>query len=250
MNMHQRARMMGWALGLLGGACSSVVRAGSPVAVPPLALVPGGRFVMGGSEARPPRELRRIEMPAFRIGLYEVTVEEWAACLNDGGQPPYPGSPQLARSGDRFRPKRGTSRKPAAWISLADAQAYCRWLSDRAGLRARLPTEAEWEYAARGGLEGARFPWGWGAPDGRACFHAGDTRRVGAFPPNGYGLHDMAGNVFEWCAPEDPESNPAARGGSWSERDPRFLRVYTRVEFPADYRNADVGFRIVVEGAE
>ena len=60
----------------------------------------------------------------------------------------------------------------------------------------------------------------------------------------------MAGNVFEWCAPEEPGGEPEARGGSWAERDPRFLRVYNRVKFPANYRNADVGFRIVVESTE
>ncbi len=241
---------MGFALGLLGAAGGAPAQAGDAAVAPPLAAVPAGVFVMGGSEAQPPRELRRIDMPAFRLGQYEVTVEEWAACLNGGGQPDYPGSPQVTRRGKRFRPARGQGRNPAAWISLADAQAYCRWLSERAGLRARLPTEAEWEYAARGGLEGARFPWGWGAPEGRACFNARAPRRVGAFPPNGYGLCDMAGNVFEWCAPDNAGGPPVARGGSWSERDPRYLRVYNRVPFPAAYRNADVGFRILVEGAE
>lgn len=239
-----------WREGLLGllfgaAACAAAEQPG----LPPLAAIPAGRFVMGGSEAEPPRELRDVEVPAFHIGRCEVTVNEWTEWLNSGGAAGYPGSPQVIRRGNRFRPARGAGRTPAAWVSLDDAQAYCRWLSERTGRRVRLPAEAEWEYAARGGIAGARFPWGWGAPEGRACFAAGEARKAGSYPPNGFGLHDMAGNVFEWCAPDDA-GEPVARGGSWAERDPRFLRVYNRVSFPRAYRNADVGFRIVVERAE
>ncbi|MBP7828310.1 MAG: SUMF1/EgtB/PvdO family nonheme iron enzyme [Kiritimatiellae bacterium] len=239
------------ALALLGGGLvGGVVKAGDRAAgAPPLAAIPAGRFVMGGREAEPPQERREVEVPAFRMGLHEVTVREWVAWLNTPGAAGYPGSPQIVRRGDRFRPARGQARRPAAWVSLADAQAYCGWLSERTRLRVRLPTEAEWERAARGGLEGARYPWGWGAPEGRACFAAKEAREVGSYPPNPYGLRDMAGNVFEWCAP-DPAGGAFARGGSWAENDPRFLRVYNRVSFPAGYRDADVGFRIVVEQDE
>ena len=129
---------------------------------------------------------------------------------------------------------------------MADAADYCRWLSEKSGETVRLPTEEEWEFAARGGIRRARYPWGWGSPDGRACYGARAVRRVASFQANPFGLYDMAGNVFEWCGPAVGEQAPA-RGGSWAEKDPKFLRVFHRVLFPRDYRDADVGFRVVVE---
>ena len=221
--------------------------AGETPVPPSLVSIPTGRFLMGGRESEPPQELRDVEVPAFQIGPREVTVAEWAAWLNSSDASGYPGSPQVVHRGGRFKPARGARRLPAAWVSFDDAQTYCRWLSEKTGLRVRLPTEAEWEYAARGGIEGARFPWGWGVPEGRACFGADQPRAVGSYPANRFGLHDMAGNVFEWCVSDDQSGEAIARGGSWTERDPRFFRVYNRVKFPRSYRDADVGFRIVVE---
>ena len=150
--------------------------------LPGLADIPAGRFVLGGREAEPPAECREVEVAAFQIGLHEVTVAEWAKWLNHPAASGYPGSPQFVRRGAHFRPAHGTRRKPVAWVSYADAQAYCRWRSEGTGRRVRLPTGAEWEYAARGGIEGARFPWGWGAPEGRACFAADGPRKIGAYP--------------------------------------------------------------------
>ncbi|MBU1693334.1 MAG: formylglycine-generating enzyme family protein [Verrucomicrobia bacterium] len=221
--------------------------AGEKQVQPALVPVPAGRFLMGGREADPPQEPREVEVTAFLMGRYEVTVEELAAWLNDAAPPGRAGSPQIARRDDRFQPVRGARRRPAAWVSFEDAQAYCRWRGDKSGRRVRLPTETEWEYAARGGIEGARFPWGWGAPEGRACFAGEAPRAVGSYPPNGFGLYDMAGNVFEWCVSDEAPGEAVARGGSWAERDPRFLRLYNRVKFPRTYRDADVGFRVVVE---
>jgi formylglycine-generating enzyme len=78
--------------------------------------------------------------------------------------------------------------------------AFCRWLSRKEGRSYRLPTEAEWEYAARGGLEQRDYPWGNESPLGRAAVVRDSTMPGGSFPPNGYGLFDMAGNVAEWVS--------------------------------------------------
>ena len=211
-----------------------------------LASIPGGIFVMGSREGNADAQPREAQVGGFRIGRCEVTVAEFVEYLNASGSTHWPGSPQITESFGRYSARWFQSRKPVAFVSLADAKDYCRWLSEKTGETVRLPTEAEWEYAARGGIRRARYPWGWGSPEGRACYNADAARRVGSFEANPFGLYDMAGNVFEWCGPAAGEQAPA-RGGSWSEKDPKFLRVFHRVLFPRDYRDADVGFRVVVE---
>ena len=190
--------------------------------------VPGGLVHLG---SRGEGGLRVVALAPFRIGRCEVTVEEYAGFLVATG----------AGSGMRA----GGRDRPMAGVSAADAAAYCRWLSERSGARVRLPTEDEWECAARGGLVGARFPWGWGTPQGKAQFRARGAARVGRFEPNGFGLYDAAGNVFEWCVATDGVA--VARGGSWAETEDAALRVFRRVKLPEAYRGADVGFRVVVE---
>jgi formylglycine-generating enzyme required for sulfatase activity len=214
-----------------------------------LASVPDGVFVMGSREGNADAQPHEARVGGFRIGRCEVTVAEFVEYLNGSGSTHWPGSPQITRRFGGYSARWFQSRKPVAFVSMGDAADYCRWLSEKTGERVRLPTEAEWEYAARGGIRRARYPWGWGSPEGRACYNADVTRRVASFKANPFGLFDMAGNVFEWCGPAVGEQAPA-RGGSWSERDPNFLRVFHRVLFPREYRDADVGFRVVVEGKE
>ncbi len=110
---------------------------------------------------------------------------------------------------------------PVTQVSWNDANAFCAW--DGEGAK-RLPTEVEWEYAARGGTERARYPWGWGEPEGRACFDTDAAMAVGSFRANPYGLHDMAGNVFEWCAGKEP-GRPARGGSFWFGVFDRTIRV-------------------------
>jgi formylglycine-generating enzyme required for sulfatase activity len=211
-----------------------------------LVSIPCGAFVMGSREGNADAQPCEVQVGGFLIGRCEVTVAEFVEYLNENGATNWPGSPQISALSGRYSARWFRSRDPVAFVSVSDAAACCRWLSEITGEAVRLPTEVEWEYAARGGIRRARFPWGWGDPDGRACYGADAPRKVGSFEPNPFGLYDMAGNVFEWCGSAAGEQAPA-RGGSWSEKDPKFLRVFHRVLFPRDYRDADVGFRIVVE---
>ena len=148
----------------------------------------------------------------------------------------------------------GRFDRPAINVSWHDAQAYAAWLSAATGQTWRLPSSAEWEYAARGGLE-ARYPWGDGPASGKAnCSDCGDnppgrTTPVHQYPRNAFGLHDMAGNVWQWVEdkvkPDDPD--PAAsrvlRGGSWSSGT-QGLRAAHRDGGPPGGRSFNVGFRV------
>jgi formylglycine-generating enzyme required for sulfatase activity len=214
-----------------------------------LVRIPGGAFRMGSREdpGAPPVE---ATVAPFWMAQYETTVAEFARYLAENPAPDKLPHPQLVERNGHPVPAAGWERRPIATVTFDQAAAYARWLSDRTGRRVRLPTEAEWERAARGGIRKAPYPWGWGAPEDRAVFARDQSRPVGSFRPNPFGLFDMAGNVFEWCAadPSDADATErVARGGSWSERDPRMLRVFRRAKFPAAYRDADVGFRVVCE---
>ncbi len=170
---------------------------------------------------------------------------------------------------DRFPADSGDL--PVTGISWHAASAYCAWLqtglvASRPGSIVRLPTEAEWEWAARGGLRGMPYPSG--DKPGRSVFFVKDISGpgpAGSSEPNGYGLRDMAGNVWEWCADSfapaaylltslDPSSNrrfagslpetseKVVRGGSWNNQK-ELLRVYTRGSQPADWCTSQLGFR-------
>jgi formylglycine-generating enzyme len=148
---------------------------------------------------------------------------------------------------------------PVVHVSWRDASAYAEWLD------CRLPTEAEWEFAARGGLEGCRYPWGDDfAPDGAALANiwegvfptsntAADgwvgTAPVDAFPPNRFGLHNMVGNVWEWCAggwAPDQADLEVVRGGSYLCHDSycNRYRVSARTATTADSSTGHTGFRV------
>jgi formylglycine-generating enzyme required for sulfatase activity len=211
--------------------------------------IPGGEYLLGSREqgaAHPPTEtvLAHFDISATEIGT-------WIYCdfLNDNPNAALAGHPQFRRAGDVFRPAGGAIGQAVAHISYDEARQFCHWLSARSGATVRLPTPAEWEAAARGGLRGARYPWGWGSPPGHAAFAAARAPDSSSYPPNGYGIYDMAGGLFEWCRGTEPGRAPI-RGGSWAEKDPRVLRVFHEVLIDCDYRGADVGFRVVREIAK
>jgi formylglycine-generating enzyme required for sulfatase activity len=154
-------------------------------------------------------------------------------------------------------------------IGFDDAVAYCRWLSEEARRTVRLPTEAEWEKAARGGVDGRRYPWGDDIDSSRANYldqpeHKAQrgTRPAGTYAPNGYGLCDAIGNVWEWVSdwydgdyytgsdsrdPRGPDRGVMriVRGGSWVSDDVTMLRCAYRHKVPPDTYAYSVGFRIV-----
>ena len=208
---------------------------------------PGGAWV-----AVPVHETRGGPVGGFDLGSGEVTAGEFQAYLNETAVADFPETAQIRRKPNgSYAVRRGLGRQAVAEVTWAEAEAYGRWLSRKTGRTVRLPTEAEWEAAARGGVDGAPFPWGWGGPPAAmAQFDAaGPARRGGRFPANGFGLYDMAGNVYEWCASGRglPAGQAAARGGSWDERDPALLDAGRRQVFPAGYRGRDAGFRVLRE---
>jgi formylglycine-generating enzyme required for sulfatase activity len=219
-----------------------------------VALIPGGAFEMGTDAHEIPRLLERFgvrradifsaESPRHRVTLapflidrFEVTNARFRKFLDT--HPVWRPGNVAARlhNGNHLKHwnggeyPEGKADHPVVNVSWYAAVSFCRWAG------ARLPTEAEWEYAARGGLSDKTFPWGDEMPDAkRANYSAsgvGDTLAVGSYAPNGYGLYDMAGNVWEYTADEwgaydaSPRTNPVA-GGNLFLRGDDYLRVTTR----------------------
>jgi formylglycine-generating enzyme required for sulfatase activity len=223
---------------------------------PELVLVPAGAFMMGSTELSQfegPIHRVRIARPFF-IGRNEVTFDEWDACVADGGC--------------QYRPNdRGWGRglRPVSDIDWNDANVYVSWLSRKTGRTYRLPSESEWEYAARAGTA-ANYPWGMAFEKEKAnCLGCNAqplsrTTNVGTFPANPFGLFDMAGNVAQWVedcwhpnykgAPSDGSAwvtpqcgERVLRGGSFNN-DPRYLRTAARFKYDSDVRFYTNGFRI------
>jgi formylglycine-generating enzyme required for sulfatase activity len=270
------------------GACAPE----NPVDHSGMARIEGGEFLMGADDAFPfEGPAHRVRVDSFWIDETEVTNRQFAAFVEATG---YRTESEKQKSSAVFDTARrdwalvegadwrhpsgpdssieGLEDYPVVHVSWDDASAYARWAGKR------LPTEAEWEYAARGGLEGARFPWGnelmpnssfranvWQGEfpfedahlDGFDSY--GPVRR---FPPNGYGLYDVGGNVWEWVADwydpdyyrQSPTNNPTGprtgtqkvqRGGSWmcSENYCQGYRVAARQKTDADSALNNLGFR-------
>ncbi len=219
----------------------------------PMVLIPAGPFEMGSNNgAEDERPIHTVTLGAFYMDQYEVTNRQYAVCVEDGACDPTTDTTAFESSYSRrvYFGNREFADYPVIYANWYEAQSYCQWRG------ARLPTEAEWEKAARGGLEEKNYPWGDEAPvceagakngakfdDDEVCNDT-DTERVGSYGPNGYGLYDMAGNAWEWVSdfydadyyanspaenPSGPETGryPVVRGGSW-DVDADHLRVSDR----------------------
>lgn len=198
-----------------------------------MVLIPAGAFQMGGSRYDNENPIHTVTLNAFLMDVYEVTNANYANCVAAGKCQP-PADKSSSTRSDYYDNEQYVNY-PVLFVSWNGAKTYCEWRG------ARLPTEAEWEKAARGGLEGKQYPWGDIAP---VCTHDAengaqfygcatkDTIAVGSFAPNGYGLFDMAGNTWEWVNDWydenyyrlSPSFNPlgpidgdkkALRGGGW-----------------------------------
>ena len=254
-----------------------------------MALIPAGTFIMGNSigdsditDANP----TNVTLSAFYMDTNLVTLSQWRTVYTYATNHSY---------GLAVGAGRGTNY-PVTSINSYDSAAWCNARSQAAGLTAvyysdagltqvytnsasttvfvnwtgngyRLPTEAEWEKAARGGLSGQRYPWGNAAiTPSMANYNTVNTSPVGSYPPNGYGLYDMAGNVFEWCwdfyaAPPYPAGSPylggtdprgpspttsrVVRGGYYSSGSDLYLRCAARVGTGPAVRAASDGFRCI-----
>jgi formylglycine-generating enzyme required for sulfatase activity len=212
------------------------------VVAPSLAAVPGGSFWMGSESGRPDeRPVRLVEVAPFLLGRTPVTNAEYGGFVEAGVAPP-PFAEDSAFSGPR---------QPVVGVTWFEAMAYVEWLSATLGGRWRLPSEAEWERAARGGLEGAPTAWGDRLPEGEIPSGPLDGPwPVGHGTPNRYGLFDMGTIVHEWCLDAYPGEPPrrASRGGSWRHR-VRWSPPSARSSLLPELRYADYGFRVLREVA-
>jgi len=218
---------------------------------PEMVMIPAGRFLMGSAEGGEDNEKPKhfVQIQSFAIGKYEITQKEWVAVM-----------------GDNFSRFKGQTL-PVEFVDWGDAQEFVIRLSHKTGKNYRLPSEAEWEYAARGGSSGL-YPWGDDAskmPDyvwfdkNKNEFITGQ-KPVGLKKPNQFGVYDMIGNVWEWTqdcwndnydgAPLDGSawitgdcSKRVIRGGEWRDR-AELVRVAYRVGFPVKRSTDTKGLRV------
>ncbi len=225
-------------------------------------LIPGGWYLLGSAVSEPGRYAdedtpHRVRVDEFYIAVTETTNTQYARFLKATGHE----APLYWEDKNLNGPA-----QPVVGVTWEDAVAFTQWLTQATGVPHRLPTEQEWEAAARGGLTGQPFPWGSQPPDAggvlRANYRTNDlakhgfrlTAPVGSFPPNGFGLFDMAGNVAEWCldrhrplgggGPFKPRILRLLKGGSWFSW-ARDLRCAARQSASPDYADGFIGFRVV-----
>ena len=222
--------------------------------------IPGGDFKMGRNSGDvKERPEHPVTVAAFRMDRTEVTNAEYLQFVNAAGY----SAPNHWVTG---RPIEGTENMPVRFVSLEDAEAFAKWRSERDGVTYRLPTEQEWEYAARNGDKGDLFPWGNDWSDANAVMGIADSEPslVGSKPEgkNAWGVVDLIGNVWEWTSTEidaypgskmqvqkGPEKRIVVRGGSAHE-DPAKIKVTStfRADVSIKQKEKNLGFRLVRSG--
>ena len=221
---------------------------------PEMVVLPAGSFEMGSNEKADEQPVHRVNVPSFLIGKTEVTQGQWKAVM--GSNPSY-----FSSCGEDC---------PVEQVSWSDAQEFAKRLSQKTGKQYRLPSEAEWEYAARAGSN-TQWSWGgsesqlgdyaWYRDNSKSWFGAAKTQRVAQKKPNAFGLFDMHGNVWEWVqdcwhdnyavAPADgsawttdcSSNSRVLRGGSWNYN-PALLRSAYRNRSTPDFRLINYGLRL------
>jgi len=231
-------------------------------------LIPEGPFQMGTDnkteEKTDEMPLHSVYLNAYYIDKFEVTNRQYQKFISETGHPaPCIKNKKWAAdfNWDNNTYPANTADLPVVLISWNDAYEYAKWA------KKRLPTEAEWEKASRGGLINKNYPSGDKLTFNQASFNKGYVRGkklypTGSYPPNGYGINDMSGNVWEWCQDwysdqyykNSPKKNPVGpdngtykvfRGGSWMS-DIKYLKCAFRGKNVPEYRSPSIGFRCVV----
>jgi formylglycine-generating enzyme required for sulfatase activity len=236
-------------------ASLSLREAQAGIIEPEVVRIPGGWFWMGSESGRDDeRPAHRVWVEAFELAAYQVTNAEYGCFLSATKA----AAPPCWTDANFNDPK-----MPVVAVSWFEAADYCDWLSKATGKTYRLPTEAEWERAARGGAEGLAYTWGDAppemVPDYAKRWKTG-PEPVGLYAANAYGLYNVGENVHEWCADwydgsfysHSPERNPrgptggsrrASRGGSWRHHI-KVTRTAARSSIPPEFKYADYGFRV------
>lgn len=228
---------------------------GLPFMEPVMVRIPEQWFWMGCETGRDDEQpLHRVWVDSFELAAHQVTNAEYRCFL---------AAKSLAAPPNWADPNFNDPKMPVVSVSWHEAAAYCDWLNKATDKRYRLPTEAEWECAARGGAEKSAYPWGDAPPESLPDYAnrwKSGPEPVGLYPPNPYGLYNIGDNVHEWCADwyhpayykDSPERNPqgphdgvrkASRGGSWRHHI-KVSRNAARSSIPPQFQYADYGFRI------
>jgi formylglycine-generating enzyme required for sulfatase activity/class 3 adenylate cyclase len=222
-----------------------------PIIEPEMVTLPGGKFAMGSNDDSSEKPIHQVEVKSFAIGKYPITVREWNECV---------AATACANKAT------GNDDAPVTNVSWSDTQQFTEWLSRVTSKKYRLPSEAEWEYAARGGKQ-TRYSWGDQFVSGMAncngcneAYDATQPMKVGSFKPNPLGVYDMGGGVDQWVsdcwhkgyqgAPVDGSpwldadcTSHVIRSGSW-KNDPSYVRPASRDHYDTNVRYPTHGFRV------